>query len=392
MGQVAAWDLQSSVSSKKHVSLYQHEIPLRGLHELAVYDSTGDLYLALYEVGYLGRLRFAGKSTEVQHAVPDFAQCDDIDTPPPILSYHLHVLFHGADRDAMDAALQKHNQFLLALGNYTELCPMAHSQPASEYDGPICAFPFEFDPAAFPVDAVGPFEAPNFSFFVPKDLLQVAAGWWQQHRRYTDGALDVLVHTNTGCQINDHTAFGMWMGTQWEMNTKGLACCLHGPPGCSCMDTYYLDSQQRCLTADRNTGAVFFKDCKADSEFDLDLMWHEVIYEAGYTELDSLAFSSGSFAAVDSCLGVETCDFGTPVRMSPCGKGEKLRTRFSYDAASAALLVDSCPGLCAIAGAAGVVLGNCTQEGARTVRRCVMAPGLPPTSCPGDGQVRPFVI
>lgn len=65
--QVAAWDLQSSVASKKHVSLYQQEIPLRGLHELAVHDSTGDLYLALYEAGYFGRLLFAGKSADGQH-------------------------------------------------------------------------------------------------------------------------------------------------------------------------------------------------------------------------------------------------------------------------------------------------------------------------------------
>lgn len=66
--QVAAWDLKQSLESQTHVSLYQEEIPLRGLHELAVHDATGDLYLALFEAGYLGHLRFTGDSSSLPNA------------------------------------------------------------------------------------------------------------------------------------------------------------------------------------------------------------------------------------------------------------------------------------------------------------------------------------
>lgn len=300
----------------------------------------------------------------------------------------------------MNAALKRHREFLEHIGvASTAICPMCHSEPAPAYTGPICPFPFEFDPTAFPVEAGGPFEAPNFSFFVPKDLLQKAVGWWQQRRRYSDGdqlgELDVIVHTNTGCQMNDHTTWSLWMGTTWEMNLKGLACCLNGPAGCRCKDTYYVGAASEgngtCLAVHAESGGVYYKACDLDA-FDPYLMWHEVTYRGGHAEIDSLGWSFGKFSAVDSCLGVDACETNASVRMTICGRGDALRTRVSFlgkgtgvRGEAGLLSVDSCPGFCAVQGDQGkVVLGSCAKAAARMERRCVMAPGLAPTACPGD--------
>jgi len=251
--QVAVWDIASMFASpdKMPPPVFQKPIPVRGLHELDVEEDSGDLYLALYEVGQvahvskLDAVEAHTMTTMVRAgAEPDFTSCDDIDTPPKIISHHMHVIFHGADRASMAAALARRTEFLAAAGVNGTLCPMAHSDPAPTYSG-ICAFPFEFDPEAFPVRAGGPFEGPNFSFFLSDTFLHFAVTWWQSKRRYVGGELDVLVHANSGCQLNDHTAFAMWMGTKWEMNTMGLACCLHGPAGCSCYDTYYISHKPR---------------------------------------------------------------------------------------------------------------------------------------------------
>ena len=405
--------------------VYQAQLPVNGAHEIAVDPVNGDVYVAFYETGECGVLRRRPPlhvpppppppspplpalplplPPLLQQQLPNFHECDDPTSPPHIHSYHAHVLFHGADRASMSSALGLHGAFLAYArsvkgatdprgGNnntFTGLCPMAHSQPSPAYPY-ICPFPFEFDPAAFPVQPGGPFEAPNFSFFVPKALLAVVAEFWETRRR----TLDVLIHANTGCQVKDHTDFGMWLGRRWEMNQVGLACCHNGPGSCSCVDTYYVATAAEggatvvattgrgerggggggaergpppaCMTVDGNGAVIFTSACDLNA-FDPAFMWHETNYTNSYNEIDSLGFamgittpkSSGSSssnpnsnsnyddddedddarvqttgpadAADASCLGPVggECREGAALAMTPCRRGGVHPTRFQW--------------------------------------------------------------
>ena len=77
-----------------------------------------------------------------------------------------------------------------------------------------------------------PFLVPNFAFYVPLEDFAPTTSWIMQHR----GELDVLVHPNSGCAVNDHLD---WFDT---------------PPPCprdmSC--AIFLDSQPRLIHALRS--------------------------------------------------------------------------------------------------------------------------------------------
>jgi hypothetical protein len=402
--QLAVFDLGAIVATADQLPapLSQIVLPLRGLHELDVDERNGDVYVALYEAGQVGHLAHEAAiaaSTSRAHntTLPDFTLCDDLDSPPTIISHHLHVIFHGADRASMAAALLRRTQFMSAVGiSVNSTCPMAHSDPAPTYSG-ICSFPYEFDATAFPVEAGGPFEGPNFSFFLSDKFLQLAVSWWASHRRYSTGELDVLVHANSGCQLNDHTAFSMWMGTKWEMNLPGLACCLHGAPGCYCYDTYYIahngarkedTDEAKCLAVNSTQGNIIYESCDL-STFSSSLMWHEVAYNSGYSEIDSLGFSFGGYNGVDNCMGVASCAAGETLSMHTCHRGDVLKTLFHFDynddgTAVGKIVSDSCDGMCLLSGSSSgkTVLGNCSDPNAAVERRCVMAPGSAPVACP----------
>jgi len=401
--QVAVWDIGALVASPNKLPppLFQQPIPVAGLHELDVDEHSGDLYLALYEVGQVAHLYHGGSvradsmTMAKVGAQPNFSLCDEIDRPPEIISHHLHVVFHGADRASMVAALTRRKEFMVAVGITGTPCPMAHSDPAPTYSG-ICSFPFEFDPSSFPVTAGGPFEGPNFSFFVSDKFLQLAMTWWQARRRYMGGELDILVHANSGCQLNDHTAFAMWMGTKWEMNTVGLACCLHGPAGCSCYDTYYIArssisgraNESKCLTVNKTQGSITYQTCDL-SAFDPSFMWHEVTYQNGYNQIDSLGWSLGSESGVDNCMGVASCQAGVALSMAACRQGQPHKTLFRFVSSDdgsdfGRIVSDSCEGLCMLLEpiTGKTELGNCSDPKAAVERRCIMAPGQAPVPCP----------
>ena len=57
----------------------------------------------------------------------------------------------------------------------------------------------------FPIDYVakGPFTTAQLSAFIPVEDFARTVPWVMQRR----GALDVLVHSNSGCGLQDHTAW-----------------------------------------------------------------------------------------------------------------------------------------------------------------------------------------
>merc|ERR1712048_614648 len=184
-------------------------------------------------------------------------------------------------------------------------------------------------------------------------------------------------------------------GTKWEMNTPGLACCHHGPPGCKCLDTYYISNSTtaRCLgvSASGDEGTVRYMDCDLTA-FSPSLMWHEVTYQAEYNEIDSLGWAFGGSAGEDNCMGVTGCHAGATLFMETCGKGDQIATRFRFEGAPGrpsigVLRSDSCPGFCALAdpSTGSVTLGDCSDDKSTVERRCVMAPGQAPVACPATG-------
>merc|ERR1711865_665526 len=144
------------------------------------------------------------------------------------------------------------------------------------------------------------------------------------------------------------------------MNTKGLACCLNGPPGCFCYDTYYISrvngtgnhTTSNCLTVNRTHGGVIYEACDLSS-FDTSFMWHEVTYQNDYHEIDSLGWSLGKASGVDNCMGASACQAGEALLMTQCHNEDPHRTRFHFassadNADMGVLMSDVCTGLCVI--------------------------------------------
>lgn len=60
----------------------------------------------------------------------------------------------------------------------------------------------------------GPFVTAQTALFVPVSMLESALSWMVQHR----GKLDVFIHPNSGCMIQDHIVHGIWAGNKWEVD------------------------------------------------------------------------------------------------------------------------------------------------------------------------------
>ena len=62
--------------------------------------------------------------------------------------------------------------------------------------------------------AAGPFVTAQTASFIPIEYFTEAASWMMQHR----GALDIFVHPNSGCSLQDHIHHGLWGGNKWEVD------------------------------------------------------------------------------------------------------------------------------------------------------------------------------
>jgi aromatic ring-cleaving dioxygenase len=136
----------------------------------------------------------------------------------PLISYHIHVLFPRTDEEKVAAALRFQHDFMEAfdlLGKPN--CSMTAGDPSPQ-TAAMCAFEIDWD-------AAGPFLTAQYSFFVPSPILTAAQAWAVRHR----GILDVLVHPNSGCEVEDHTKWALWGGSKWELDTSIFSCEY---PGC----------------------------------------------------------------------------------------------------------------------------------------------------------------
>ncbi|KAJ1409951.1 DOPA-like domain-containing protein [Ochromonadaceae sp. CCMP2298] len=134
---------------------------------------------------------------------------DEIDCTPEgvqFQSYHVHVLFWQNNRNSTAAALKLQGQFMEAFGlGLADKCQFSPS--ATMPDADMCYFQTDFEPA-------GPFVTAQYSFFVPTAQYEIAVGWMLRRR----GTLDVLVHPNSGCGLQDHLQYSSWGGRVWEID------------------------------------------------------------------------------------------------------------------------------------------------------------------------------
>lgn len=123
-------------------------------------------------------------------------------TPAKILSWHIHVLYWQSNEAHSLGARKLMNEYKQAFSQ--NLGPDCNSTFHMEY---MCMFNDVAKPD-------GPFLTAQWSVFIPVEHFSRAVAWIMQHR----GEYDVLVHPNTGCEIEDHSWWAFWGGKPWEID------------------------------------------------------------------------------------------------------------------------------------------------------------------------------
>eukprot|EP01083_Nonionella_stella_P226094 803286_1 len=158
--------------------------------------------------------------------------CNNIQSPPPIISFHVHSVFDGTNKTSSEAALNLYHSFIEYINPEMEQCPFSHPNSAGYYTK-ICVFPFNASMSAFPFFTSHIFGATDYAFFIPKSNYLIAEMWWRQ---YNNPLLtSYMVHVNTGCEDNSHTIWSMVNENYpYKTNKTGLFCCHDGPAKCYC--------------------------------------------------------------------------------------------------------------------------------------------------------------
>lgn len=292
-------------------------------------------------------------------------------SPPPILSYHVHGAWNARNVTQSRVARTTFDAFAKALDS-RGLCPHSHANAAPSYEH-ICAFPFDWGVVEKATnESSGLFGDMNHAYFMPPALYVSAMNWWRQHH----GDLHYMMHANTGCEYEDHSAWSMVSNNypKYKQSLEGLWCCKRGPPSCTCdMVTYSLAaSPDACLSYTEPT-AIGLGPCRdTPKTWGSVATWRETNYTSTFRQVEVYATPSGGDSADGAglCLSPETCTAGAPVRALPCRDGDASRTRASWRGGTrttvrerGALASDSCPGYCVVPGDnATVVLGACDED------------------------------
>jgi hypothetical protein len=140
----------------------------------------------------------------VQHGVIPLASCSDY---PPAQSYHIHVLFWQNNANSTNSAINLQDEFMshFNLSRDNDACPFEPGDTAPT--SPMCVFGTDYE-------AAGPFLTAQTALFIPIADFERTVSWTVQRR----GSLDVFVHPNSGCGIQDHLNYGLWAGNKWELD------------------------------------------------------------------------------------------------------------------------------------------------------------------------------
>ena len=266
--------------------------------------------------------------------------CNDRENPPPILSFHVHLVFYGTNRTKSAFALKVRHKFIDYIQNidpsFVEMCPFSHTNAAAYYRK-ICVFPPHWNATmdSFPFPMTDPlFTTTNDAFFIPKEYLLMAEEWWRQHN---DPALaSYMVHVNTGCEDNSHTFWAMTNeGYPFYTNHSGIVCWQSGPPGCFCDFIFYTvsgDGTDGCLTANYEDNTVSVEQCNVDDKPPMST-WSETYYNETFIQIENMGQTD---VRKKMCLGQDysdrnmICEKGTKLALVPCHERDHRLNLFNW--------------------------------------------------------------
>ena len=165
-------------------------------------------FIVVRNMYLIGFVFLAVLNTVVSHMQPGLKLSDEdcTNSIPPFQSYHIHSLFWTNNADSIAAAENLLGKFMVQY-NLTAAENTCKYNPGDLKETDLCVFTTDYE-------AAGPFLTAQTSVFVPPSMLEDAMGFMVKHK----GKLDLLVHPNSGCGIQDHIAHALWAGNKWELD------------------------------------------------------------------------------------------------------------------------------------------------------------------------------
>eukprot|EP01084_Bolivina_argentea_P059392 108458_1 len=266
-------------------------------------------------------------------------ECNSLDSPPDIISYHLHVAFNGNDKKSISFAYQQYHNFINYINKHMNVCTFAHSYVASNKEQTkICYFPTPWQENDFPIISNPILGSSNYAFFIPLSYLHKTLHFFFRHHN------DYVLHSVSGCQINDHSKW-MMISHQFSGNftANNLLCCHHGPPLCTCDIVQYEINNGLCLGIqyDKHYNTVFVASKCETMPFRSLGSWREVTYDENKRYLQIENFGN-VIHPIYMCLGIERddiCQIGSEIQLLDCSYKQNVSnnlwisnaTQFMYD-------------------------------------------------------------
>jgi len=119
---------------------------------------------------------------------------------PPFFSYHAHILYLQNNANNTAEAMKLYERAKKQFGLVEHCTDMFHS--------PVrCYFYPDTKPA-------GPFVTAQWAvYFLPHEYGEFVT-WFMQNR----GEFDLMVHGNSGYELDDHTTWPLWGGSVWKID------------------------------------------------------------------------------------------------------------------------------------------------------------------------------
>ena len=122
--------------------------------------------------------------------------------PAQIFSYHIHLVYLQTNQKDTEDAYKIRDKFRVKFAS--KMGPDCHDLFHNEY---TCILDPDVGPA-------GPFPVANWSVFVLPEHLELMMAWMTQNR----GRFSVLVHPNSGCEVEDHSDWTFWSGNPYPLD------------------------------------------------------------------------------------------------------------------------------------------------------------------------------
>jgi len=295
--------------------------------------ATFPLYISTLYIFYI--LNVIDSSSKYPYPYENgVSECNNIDSPPPILSFHVHVTFDGTNESASHQALDLYASFIEYINPKMEECPFSHPNSAEFYTQ-ICYFPFNASMTAFPFSISPIFGATDYSFFLPNTDLLIADLWWRQH--YNPQLTSFMIHPNTGCEDNSHTIWAMVSENYpYKINKTDFFCCHDGPAKCYCDLVQYVADDNLCLTANYTDYSISLKECadSADGQYD-DSNFIETYYNETFIQLENFGPTDGytrtnTYMCLGQADGASVCERGNEITLIECYQNDERLNLFNW--------------------------------------------------------------